>query len=87
MTRRSVPEPTLVAQLVRRRVVVTEVDGSGWDGVALQSDPSGLVLVGSAGRALERLDGAGVATEVDGAVFVPAARVQFVQVPDGWVVG
>jgi hypothetical protein len=73
--------------LVRRRVVVTEIDGSGWAGVAFEVDDTGLVLAGAAGEALQRLGHDGASQEVDGVAFVPAARIQVVQCPDGWGVG
>lgn len=78
------PAPSLLAGLVRQLVVVTLADESGVRGVVWSADVSGLVLVGAAGDPVGYMAaGAEEWSPADGAVFVPAASVKFVQVPGG----
>jgi hypothetical protein len=78
------PAPTIRDGLARQHVVVTLADESGVQGVLWSTDETGLVLAGAAGAPVQYLArGGGEWETVDGAVFVPAGSVKFVQLPGG----
>ena len=83
--RAPVPPPSLLAGLVRAEALVTLVDESGLRGVVWSADESGLVLSSAAGTAVEYMapEPGAEWVPVNGAVFVPAERVKFIQMPGG----
>lgn len=83
VSRRPAP-PQLSDSLVRRSVVVTLDDETGARGVLWQADSSGLVLAPAAGESVLVLaPGTAEWEPADGCLFVPAARIKFVQIPEG----
>lgn len=78
------PPPSVRDGLVRRQVVVTLDDETGARGVLWQADESGLVLAPAAGEPVLLWSPAATDWEpADGALFIPAARIKFVQIPEG----
>lgn len=78
------PSPLARDGLVRRSVVVTLDDETGARGVLWQADESGLVLAPAAGESVLVWSPASNEWEpMDGQLFVPAARIKFVQIPEG----
>lgn len=75
--------PTILAGLARRAVVVTLTDESGARGVAWQADSSGLMLTAAAGQPVEVITPDGHRDPADGALFIPADRIKFVQLIEG----
>lgn len=81
--RAAAPPPTVRDALVRELAVVTLVDETGVRGVVLTADPSGLLLAPAAGQPVEVWAPGGEWSPADGALFIPAAQVKFVQLPEG----
>lgn len=79
------PAPSALAGLVRTEVLVTLADESGMRGIVWTADASGLVITSAAGTPVEYMapDPGAEWVPVNGAVFVPAERVKFVQLPGG----
>lgn len=78
------PPPSVRAGLVRSTVVVTLTDETGVRGVLWDADDTGLLLTGAAGEPVQYLAaGSEEWVPVDGGMFVPAAAVKFVQLPEG----
>lgn len=83
--RAPLPAPSTLAGLVRAEALVTLADESGLRGIVWSADASGLVLTSAAGTAVEYMapEPGAEWVPVNGAVFVPAERVKFVQLPGG----
>lgn len=74
------PPPTVLAQLVRQRAVVMLTTGAGVLGVLWDADATGLLVRPSAGDPVVMIDQSGAQAPADGEVFVPADKIEFVQV-------
>lgn len=81
--RAPVAAPSALAGLVRATAVVTLTDETGVRGVVLTADPSGLLMAPAAGQPVEVWAPGGEWSPADGALFIPAAQVKFVQLPEG----
>lgn len=81
--RAPLPAPSVRDGLVRQQVVVTLVDETGVRGVLWSTDETGLLLAPAAGEPVEQWAPGGEWQPADGALFVPAAMVKFVQIPGG----
>lgn len=80
MVSRRPPQVTVRDGLVRQRVVVTLDDETGVRGVLWATDETGLLVCPAAAQPVETWAPGGDWQDADGSLFVPAARVKFLQV-------
>jgi small nuclear ribonucleoprotein (snRNP)-like protein len=67
----------LLREALRERFVVTLTSGETFDGLLDETDESTVTLVDA-----DALAGDGSSTKVDGALYLPRARIAYMQHPD-----